>query len=83
MITTKYIGIIYWNNNTTVLDNTYENELRRVWRDCCGAHKIHSGQIVIRKAEYNTNGEIVGEVVKSFDDVADCIEQYNKEFNKR
>lgn len=81
--TPQYIGIIYWANNTEVLDNTSVNQdLRKVWRECCKAHPIHSGRIVVRKEEYDSNGDLSGEVVKSFDTVSDCIEQYDREFNK-
>ncbi len=79
----KYIGIIYWNDDSGVLDNTTVSSLMSVWKQCCKAHKLYAGEIVIRKAEYNKEGQVVGDVVKRFDSVEDCQDAYEIEYNQK
>ena len=78
----QYIGIINWADDSGVLDNTTVGGMHSVWKQCCQAHKIHSGRITIHRAEFDDDGNIASRPVKEFVNVADCIEQYNKEFNK-
>lgn len=78
----QYIGVINWADGSGVLDNTTVGGMHSVWKQCCQAHKIHGGRITIHKAEFDDNGNIANRPVKEFVNVADCIEQYNKEFNK-
>lgn len=80
---TKYIGIIYWDDGSGVLDNTTESQnLRSVWKQCCQANKLYAGEIVIRKAEYNEEGQVIGDVVICFDSVEDCQYAFNTKYQK-
>lgn len=73
----QYIGIIYWADGSGVLDNTTTGGMHSVWKQCCKAHRLHSGRITIHKA---TSSDTVGTPIKEFISVDDCIAQYNMEY---
>ena len=80
---TKYIGIIYWNDGSGVLDNTTESSrLESVWKQCCLAHKLYAGEIVICKAVYNEQGQVVGDPVIRFDSVEDCQHAFKTKYQR-
>ncbi|MBR5012654.1 MAG: hypothetical protein IKY15_01810 [Clostridia bacterium] len=78
----KYIGIIYWNDNVNVLDNTTVSNLKSVWHQCCLAHPIHSGSIGICEAKFNEDGDVIGERLYSFVDVEECKQKYHEKYDK-
>lgn len=79
----KFIGLIWWNDGSGVLDNTIIGGFQSVWKELCLAHPLHAGRMAIFNAKgINEDGNIDGYPVKEFVGVEDCRVRYVKQFDE-